>query len=725
MKVFVGREKVLEDARKNIFVTELDEDTQGYSCSIMGLNGIGKTSLVEHWAKRWKEENKNPNIYYFGTSLAKEEVKDAWTFWVDLIGLIKEDITKEKLEAAPNAKAEWVEEVLKIFQNLKTSADYWAEPNEELRNMNRAECVTKFFRMLDKLGIYLIISIDEFDNALTLFPKEDEKDNGAFFRRLFSLSAKASCCNRSILLISRRHVGTIAHGMPEGSSFVDAYEPYALSGLEYQEAIQYLCKLKNYRRLKDDDFARIVGYCGTHPGLLNKLGTSIDAVGAGEELDINTVFVKNAAKIHPVFQRMHDLMKNEYVDTGRMKKCVGAFKQSFLGPVYDEDSLIKTYLETMRNHGYVIKREKSEKNEPVNVFELAGYTEKQYEGYRENSFAEQQDYEPISPYFVYYMKYNILPEELDEFDKVRSYTEQNVRDLIVDVYKEMYGDSWAERLEYSDNVSDEINDIFKEKKSYRTNLDIVALANGRSTDEYTSLITLSFREYAKIILKHWNEMKQYFQSYTEDDLKDDFYYMYVTRNTIAHENRKLLNEEYYRIAQEVCDRINRNIEDGRKGITLRSLPEPAYAVKFSGWDRLKDANAYRDLVGTTSGSTRRQQASGNGQRNAGTLNIRWATCDANTYNGFVSAHRYRETQEVFAFTCNRIDDTQIVNSRSFTCATGTIVVNGLRYNVKIDNDKAGYENLSVGNTSDIEIISQVETSRGYFYLVGKPHITVN
>jgi len=62
MKVFVGREKVLEDARKNIFVTELDEDTQGYSCSIMGLNGIGKTSLVEHWAKRWKEENKNPNI---------------------------------------------------------------------------------------------------------------------------------------------------------------------------------------------------------------------------------------------------------------------------------------------------------------------------------------------------------------------------------------------------------------------------------------------------------------------------------------------------------------------------------------------------------------------------------------------------------------------------------------------------------------------------------------
>ena len=190
MKKFIGRENVLETVRRGIFVTE---PGQIGSYSIMGLNGIGKTVLVKHWAEQWENEKKNPNVYYVYTSLNKEEVKDGRTFWVDFVNLVKEQVTEERLRATPipeskkndedwmKNREKWIGDILKIYVKTDNLKEVWLDDDA------RASDISKFFRLFPKLGIPLIIVIDEFDNAVTLFPKVEGEDNGAVFRRLFDM----------------------------------------------------------------------------------------------------------------------------------------------------------------------------------------------------------------------------------------------------------------------------------------------------------------------------------------------------------------------------------------------------------------------------------------------------------------------------------------------------------------------------------------------------------
>ncbi|MBO5352367.1 MAG: ATP-binding protein [Lachnospiraceae bacterium] len=682
---FIGRVNLFDDIRKGVFVTQLGTGT---CYSLMGLNGIGKTRLVEEWAENWrKDTSKDPNIYYFSTRLS--DADSEWSYWVKLIQDVRRVIREEQLRKAPNPEENLVNEILDIYKEIDTNPALYSEI-AGLRNMQRDRYFRNFFEVFEELGIHLIITIDEFDAAATLFPKE--KGDGSFFRKLYSLSGKAGKKNLTILIISRRRIGTLAHGMEHGSDIEDAYPPYALKGFTYQELIEYFQGLDNYSAMTDEAFNAVIGYCGTHPGLLTTMGAAIDSVPSGSPIDVDTLFLQRRLPLEKTFERMQKLMKLEYVDAEKERNCIAPFRQAFLGPVYD--SRLASRLKMLQDYGFITHRGEYEEN----LYELAGWKKEGMETDVFRSYAEQHAYEPVSPYFVLYMKYNVLPEEMDDLDRRKSFTEVNIRKMLVDVYKSKYGPAWRAEMEQEKEGSDKVARIFSGKQTYLKNMDKTAAAN-RSDMEYTILNVLAFHEYAQIIIKYWDQAKVYFQSYEPEELEKDFFFLSITRNTIEHENAEMLNNEYCEVAAKICERINKGIEEGRGGIVRNKPARPADAPGFSGWGELTAGTPFQNRQGNNSQNTvsgnsagqnqESQAAQGNTQTEGAVTQVpvSWG------YNYEEVLGRMSGSSQAFEITYNfeRTCSFSLTDGTTVRYAKGNVVLDGRKYVVAMEMGRHRFE----------------------------------
>lgn len=543
--LFFGRTAELELLRKKFFVTQ---PGSGYCAAINGPNDIGKTMLIRQAAKEFEMKD-HPNVYYFPTGIVAES--SYWHFWAGLIRQFSIKIPEKKLLAAPNPDQDFIELIMNAYR-------FFSNPENLDRmgtNSFHSEAIQHLnfiFLAYTVLGIHILITIDEFDNARTAFPVDG--GDGSFFQRLYMLSPKsANEYNLSVLLISRRRISTIAHHMADGSDIESAFPPaIVLRGLENQELEDYFA---SYQSLpcgapNEQQKQQIYYFCGRHPGLLMKMRDLFERYYCeGSVLVPSVLYHQHGQEMTTLYERMNKLLRTEYVDRTNNRNCIGTFSQLFVGPAYDAN--LNSYLEQIYKYGMLSKWDKQGKN----IFLLAGLP---YSDESERRF----DYEPMSPYYIEFFRSRVIPEELEGLNRRMSVAERNVRDAILKVLKAHFRDTWENILESYTSES---------KHAYRVHLDLIAYQNDADMRNitYTNLDVLAYPDYSKIIRRYWDEMRPYFRSFdTKEELKSAFDILRDGRNCFAHNNSRILDENSCSRLRELCDKIIQDYQKGEQNVPL-------------------------------------------------------------------------------------------------------------------------------------------------------------
>lgn len=541
---FFGRETQLSLLRRNFFVTS---PGTGFCGSVKGPNDIGKTMLIREAAKEF-ESKPHPNVYYFATGIIASG--SYWQFWVELIRRFAKQITEEKLYAAPNPDPDFIE--------LITDAYAFFGDDQNMDRMGTGsfhsdaiEHLNFLFTAYTELGIHILITIDEFDNARAAFPVDG--GDGSFFQRLYMLSPKSMNEYRvSILLISRRRIGTIAHHMADGSDIESAFPPFiVLRGFTNAELDEYFASYQDIEglTLEEQDRRDVIYFCGRHPGQLMKMRTLYERYYVeGEDITPASLYFEYGEEMQTLYERMNKLLRTEFVDAEMQCNCVGTFAQVFIGPTYDTN--IKSRLDQLFKYGLISKWDNAKSGE--NIFQLAGLP---CDADAEHRF----EYEPMSPYYIEFFKSRVLPEERDTIGRMMETAEMDVRAGILAVLKTMFPDTWEEKLEGFTNAG---------KQHFRAQLDAIAYQNDTYTRNvtYTNLDVMSYLDYANIIVAYWEPMKAYFSSFrTPDELREKFQFLYDCRNCYAHNNLRILDEQSCARLKDYCSDVIRDYEQGEKG----------------------------------------------------------------------------------------------------------------------------------------------------------------
>ena len=95
-EIFIGRAAECARLRKDVF--RVPEGSFGGCYSLIGPNGVGKTTLVRHLSQEL-ERDPVPNTYYFSTVM--EDGMTFWSYWMDLLLRFAEEIPEAAHRAAP------------------------------------------------------------------------------------------------------------------------------------------------------------------------------------------------------------------------------------------------------------------------------------------------------------------------------------------------------------------------------------------------------------------------------------------------------------------------------------------------------------------------------------------------------------------------------------------------------------------------------------------------
>lgn len=535
-RIFIGRDQLKKRLKREIFSVEAVDAAPASSRSIIGPNGIGKTRLLQELANELKESPIN-NVYYFETIISdspeNSQTDPYWTFWIATIKQFagKIDISPYILNDEEYSQADSdhkflsetamdLKEIYDFFQDDNTMNHIDDEPGTESKALSY---LNEIFDYYTDLGIRIILVIDEFDRAREMF------HNGAFFQRLYDITSKAGKqWTLSVITVSRRSVSTIAHDMKQGSNLEDALPPIRIIGFNDEELEQYFALYNDIMEISEEDRRLILYFCGRTPGLLMKVLKEIyindyrkDQI---PEAIKNTILVP--------YDHTCRIMSTEYVDKEKNQSCMSKFMQLFIGPVYDDN--LSIYLEKMASYGYITR-----------IGEDYSSLSKTFD----DEWA-LDEYEPIAPYFIEYVKNTVAYEDVNDLGKELNLVEKKIRQLLRNTLKNKYGNDWKEHIDQylNSNSKDAYLDYL---------LKIAKNMNAAERGlEYSKLDVINFYEYYLIIRGVWSDVRTFFPDYDEqNDLKKDLSDLKKARNSFAHGTQTVLTKERMEELSQICRKI--------------------------------------------------------------------------------------------------------------------------------------------------------------------------
>lgn len=536
--IFIGKRDSKEWKTLDKKVFRLSSEKKGGGCySIIGPNVIGKTYMVQKMVDEFME-NPIPNSYVFwhDIKVGTPGIPPFWYFWFTIIREMEKTISLKSI-ASTEDNLTYVESLKNAFAFFRSAENLHIITKEiivkddgtkegEVKDMEAEENLEDIFYCLSALNIRITLILDEFDRAKNIY-------DGRFFQYLFNLSSKQGSKKLSIILIGRRLVSTIAHGMDVGSSFASAFPAIKIRGFSDDELNEYF---NLYEELSEEDKNNILYFCGRSPGMLMKVYEEYEcdeSVCRPYEME----FI-----VSHVYGQLCELMKTEFVDVQKSQACLGKFIQAFIGPVYEES--IGHDISDMHGYGYISKCDEYNKYESIMKFFDPEWN---------------SDYEPIAPYILEYVKIKEANSIVNDLSKKVALLEDLVREIIREALKKTYGDDWK------NHIDDYIGE--GKKDSYFKPLESLAEENGafeRGVD-YSKLDVLGYTEYLKLVKGLWEYTGEYFPRYRHKEaLNKDFELMKVMRNSYAHRTEKVLSRQTLINATEVCDALAISIQSVQK-----------------------------------------------------------------------------------------------------------------------------------------------------------------
>ncbi|MDQ7061462.1 MAG: AAA family ATPase [Sulfurimonas sp.] len=271
-----------ENIIKSIFLNK----NISISVGITGPHKIGKTTLLMQNLNLEEEILLKNSILHIYIYLASYTTADE--FFNDIVYKIFETLEDNEISLHSLISKKYLK-----FYEKKTK-----ENREAL------------FRILAKKLTYkIIISIDEFDKAITLF-----KYNSHYFQILRNFPSEF---NISVLYISRRDIYYIEEQSPVNSTFANSFEGhYFLSTYSDAELRNYFQKLLDFFDITEEIKEEYSAITGNYPYLMDLLSNQIMKQGYQKHLtkeDIRKVYKKNITVFHHQFKEIKKILIEENI----------------------------------------------------------------------------------------------------------------------------------------------------------------------------------------------------------------------------------------------------------------------------------------------------------------------------------------------------------------------------------------------------------------------------
>lgn len=586
MNELIGRKNEQNELKKYVF--DVAPTAGGGKCySIIGPHGIGKTYLVDQLIQEFNAARRD-HVYIVRTVLGTAGTGDGTSedapvaaYWSATMADFSDVIGETELTSAPGYDSADAESV-----KAKNAIDevYAFFQRENIATTQVGRNVQKFFTNLKKLGIRVILIIDEFDLARKLFTQE------TFFSILFSLTPKGLKLDLSILLLSRRDLAS--QSFLSGSSFESGFQSLALAGFNNAELEEYW---ETYRELPcgvPDEETRqlILNLCGRSPGLLTCARTELN-IKPDEVKSNQWVYDKCIKAVRDNCSRIAGLMKEEKLREEEDVSYLDVFIQTFIGPAYDKRILKK--MEEVKNHGFVCSKRDTTRGKDggiaSDIFTLAGLDE--MEGVEK---LHKLDHEPLAPYFLEYIREDVLPTMEKNIVVQLNFVERKVREVLHDALR----DHLKKKGAYPDEeaLEDAVEEALCEglrnpnkKQSFKNSL-ARAIEDNRAGERgfRASMVNvLSFPEYYEIIQHYSKIMSPYFSDFKnvrrlrgqEKDLGEIFQKLKSLRDLGFHQNIEVVAPGDLPELIKLCDDLLNNMDNPNPG---EEWTMPAKAADGSG-----------------------------------------------------------------------------------------------------------------------------------------------